>query len=181
MVEGWVIGLAANATIAAAYLAVAVLLGVTALRTDQWRTNPLGLATVLLYVTCGGGHAVYALQLADVALGNATAAGEGARVLYAEWHMWAWDVLTAAVGVTYWTMRKRFPGLVTGAAVFEDLRIRQKRALEINDDIVQGLVRAKLSLELQRDGEARAALAETRLAGERIIHDLEASPRREAA
>lgn len=180
MVEGWAIGLVANATIATAYLAVAVLLGVTAVRTKQWRANPLGAATVLLYLTCGGGHAVYALQLTDVALGNATAAGQGARLLYGEWHMWLWDALTAVVGVTYWTMRKRFPGLVTGAAVFEDLRIRQKRALEINDNVVQGLARAKLGYELNLDAEARGALAETRAAGERIVQDLAARPKEAA-
>lgn len=173
MVDGWQIGLVANATIATAYLAVAALLGTTAIRTDQWRTNPLGLATVVLYVGCGGGHAVYALQFLGIALGSAAASSAGAYVLYAEWHMWAWDVVTAAIGIWYWTQRKRFPGLVTGAAVFEDLRIRQKRALEINDNLVQGLARAKLSFELSRDGDGHAALAETRAAGERIIHDLE--------
>lgn len=174
MVEGWTIGLAANATIATAYLAVAALLGSTAIRTNQWRTNPLGLATVFLYVTCGGGHAVYAFQLADATLGGSSPVAAGARLLYSEWHMWAWDVVTAAVGVWYWTMRKRFPGLVTGAAVFEDLRIRQKRALEINDNVVQGLVRAKLNYEMRRDEDGKAALAESHAAGERIIHQLEA-------
>lgn len=174
MVEGWTLGLAFNATIATAYLAVAALLGVTALRTNQWRSNPLGLATVILYVGCGGGHAVYALQFLDVALGQTTAAALGARVLYAEAHMWVWDGVTAAIGVWYWTQRKRFPQLVTGAAVFEDLRIRQKRALEINDNVVQGLARAKMSFDLGRDEEAREAIAETREAGARIIRHLAA-------
>lgn len=181
MVEGWVIGLVANATIATAYLAVAALLATTAIRTNQWRSNPLGLATTILYVGCGGGHAVYALQFLDIALGNATAAAAGARVLYAGWHMWAWDVVTAVVGVWYWTQRKRFPGLVTGAAVFEDLRVRQRRALEINDNIVQGLVRAKMSLELGRASDAQDAIAETEAAGSRIIQELEARTAKEAA
>lgn len=172
MVEGWTIGLAANAIIAIAYLAVAGLLGATAIRTNQWRSNPLGVATALLYVGCGGGHAVYALQFAEVALGSASPQADGARLLYAQAHMWAWDVITAIVGVWYWTQRRRFPTLVTGAAVFEDLRIRQKRALQINDNLVQGLARAKLSIELDRTSEGRAALAETRQAGERIIHEL---------
>lgn len=180
VVEGWMIGLAANATIGTAYLAVAALLGTTAVRTNQWRSNPLGLATVILYVGCGGGHMVYALQFSDYALGRGTAAGDGAQMLYSMSHMWFWDVVTACVGVWYWTQRKRFPGLVTGAAVFEDLRVRQRRALEINDNIVQGLVRAKLNLELARDAEAEAALAETQAAGSRILHELKTTKPEEA-
>lgn len=180
MVAGWTLGLAFNATIAAAYLAVAFLLGATAWRTDQWRSNPLGLATVILYLGCGGGHAVYALQLAGVAFGSSAASSLGAEALYASWHMWAWDGVTAAVGVWYWTQRKRFPTLVTGAAVFEDLRVRQKRALEVNDNVVQGLARAKLEFDLGRDGEAVRTLAETRAAGERIVRQLEARTAKEA-
>lgn len=179
MVAGWTLGLLFNATIAAAYLAVAFLLGSTAIRTNQWRSNPLGLATVILYVGCGGGHAVYSLQLAGIAFGSAAASSAGALTLYAERHMWVWDGVTAAVGIWYWTQRKRFPGLVTGAAVFEDLRVRQRRALELNDDVVQGLARAKLELELGRREEGERTLAETRTAGEAILRRLEARTAKE--
>lgn len=172
MLDGWTLGMIANGTIAVAYLAVAGLLAVNAIRTGQWRSNVLGVATVILYVGCGGGHAVYALQMGAAALGSSAPYAEGARVLYAETHMWVWDFVTASVGVWYWTMRRRFPALVTGTAVFEDLRIRQRRAVEVNDNIVQGLARAKLSFELGRDGEARAALAQTRDAGHRLVESL---------
>lgn len=175
MVDGWTLGFIANAIIATAYLAVAALLAVNAIRTDQWRTNTLGLATVFLYIGCGGGHAVYALQLGAAALGSSAPYAAGARVLYAEVHMWVWDFITAAIGVWYWTMRRRFPTLVTGTAVFEDLRVRQRRALEVNDNIVQGLAQAKLSFELHRDDEALAALARTRAAGHKMVDGLRAT------
>lgn len=172
MVEGWAVGLAANGVIATAYLAVAVLLGVNAVRTRQWRTNTLGVMTAIIFVFCGGGHAVHTLQLIDVAMGSASAAAVGARIEYQSWSMIGIDLVTAGVGITYWLMRKRFPHLVTGTAVFEDLRLRQRRALEINDNIVQGLARAKLSLELHRDEEARHALDETALAGHKLLDDI---------
>lgn len=173
-------GLIANGTIAVAYLAVAALLGTNAVRTDQWRTNTLGLATTILYIGCGGGHAVYALQMAEAIFGGGGAPAAGARVLYVEAHMWMWDFVTAAIGVWYWTQRRRFPQLVTGTAVFEDLRVRQRRALEVNDDLVQGLARAKLGFELGKDHEAREALAETRAAGHRLVSRLEVVKSEEA-
>jgi hypothetical protein len=168
--DGWTVGLGANAVIAVAYLAVAVLLALNISKTKQWMANPLAAGTFFLYLTCGGGHAVVALELAGFT--GSAAASEGARTLYQTWTLWTWDILTAAIGVWYWTMRNRFPGLVTGTAVFEDLRGRQKRALEINDNVVQGLVRAKLSLDLRRDEEGRAALHDTVLASERIVSEL---------
>jgi two-component system cell cycle sensor histidine kinase/response regulator CckA len=36
-----------------------------------------------------------------------------------------WDALTAGVGVWYWSLRGRFPALVRGAALFEDLELRK--------------------------------------------------------
>ena len=171
--EAWWIGLAANAVIAVAFLGVAVMLLVNAVRSHHVRHNPLGVATVILYITCGGGHVVHTLQLLDVPLGRATAAGIAIQAEYANNpHMWVIDIVTAIAGVTYWLMRRRFPALVSGAAVFEDLRERQRRALEINDNVVQGLVRAKLALDMKHTDEGDAAVAETLGKARHIITDL---------
>jgi hypothetical protein len=128
---------------------------------------------VILYLTCGGGHVVHTLQLLDVPLGYASAAGLAIQAEYdSNWHMWLIDIVTAVAGVSYWMMRKRFPALVSGAAVFEDLRARQRRALEINDTVVQGLVRAKLALDMHETQEGDAAVAETLTKARHIITDL---------
>ena len=165
-------GLATNTVIAVAFLAVAFLLAVNLTRSRQWSANPLGSGTFLLYLTCGGGHAVHAIQLAYPLLGVATVTGLAAQTEYQLWHMAVWDALTAAAGVWYWTMRRRFPDLVSGAAVFEDLRERQRRALEIHDNIVQGLVRAQVALDLEKDEEGRQAVGETLGASRRIVTEL---------
>jgi hypothetical protein len=172
MLPSWSIGLAASAVITATFLAVAALLAVNLTRGRQWRRNPLGTGTFLLYLTCGGGHAMHTLQLVDPWLGLGTAASAAARLEYSEWHTWVADGLTALAGVWYWTMRRRFPSLVSGAAVYEDLRIRQARALEIHDNVVQGLARAKLALDLGRTDEGAAALDDTLAASKRIITGL---------
>lgn len=172
MVESWPIGLIASTVITVSFLAVAVLLAIQLSRSGTWRTNPLGMGTFFLYLTCGGGHAVHTMQLLDLSLGFATAAGVGARIEYGDFHMWAWDIVIAVAGVWYWTMRRRFPDLVSGTAVYEDLRERRRRALEIHDNVVQGLVRAKLALDLDHRQEGDEAVKETLEVSKRIIGDL---------
>lgn len=157
----WV-GITMNGVVAMAYLAVAGILLANAVRSRHVFDNPLGVATVLVFFTCGGGHAVHMLQLLDVPLGVASAAGAAIQAEYANnLHMWIIDILTAIAGVSYWMLRRRFPALVSGAAVFEDLRARQRRALEINDNVVQGLARAKLALDMGRNAEGDEAVADT--------------------
>lgn len=169
----WQVGLALNAIIAVAFLAVAYVLLTNAIKTHHVRNNPLGVATTVLYITCGGGHVVHTLQLLDVPLGFASAAGVAIQAEYENNpHMWIIDFLTAVAGVSYWLMRRRFPALVSGAAVYEDLRERQRRALEINDNVVQGLVRAKLALDMRHTEEGDQAVADTLGKARHIITDL---------
>jgi hypothetical protein len=173
MADFWMIGLVTNAVAGLAFLAVAVVLLVNAIRTKHVRNNPLGVATVVLYLTCGGGHIVHTLQLMDVPLGIASAAGLAIQAEYnTNYHMWIIDILTAIAGVSYWMMRSRFPALVSGAAVFEDLRARQRRAIEINDNVVQGLTRAKLALDMGEKVEGDQAVAETLGKARHIITEL---------
>ncbi|MDX1612467.1 MAG: hypothetical protein R3185_08855, partial [Candidatus Thermoplasmatota archaeon] len=80
--------------------------------------------------------------------------------------------VTAAAALTYWSLRSRFPALVRGTAMFEDLRERERRALEIHDNVVQGVAAAKLSIEVGNDEEARAELERTLAASKRIITDI---------
>lgn len=170
--EGWWIGLAANATIAAAFLAVAAVLLVNAIRTKHVKNNPLGVATVLLYIGCGGGHLVHAFQFLEGLSGSAAVSAAVRYEYGAEWHIWVADLFTAAAGIAYWMMRRRFPALVSGAAVFEDLRGRQRRALEIHDNVVQGLSRAKLALDMNMRAEGEAAVDDTLHRARAIITEL---------
>lgn len=165
--QAWTVEFVASATIAVAFLAIAAVLAVNLGRSQQWHRNPLGAGTFLIYLTCGGGHAVHTLQLFYPG-----AVGDAARMEGALWTLWVVDGLTAITGVWYWTMRRKFPGLVTGASVYEDLRIRQATALEIHDNVVQGLAKAKLALEVQHGKEGERAVEETLEASRRIITEL---------
>ena len=116
-----------------------------------------------------GGHPLHQLL---PAIGNDALIGEAMRAAFNEAHVALWDVVTAAVGIWYWTLRGRFPALVRGAALFEDMRARQRQALEIHDNIVQGLATAKLSFETDDAVGGMAAVEHTLAASRKIISDL---------
>jgi hypothetical protein len=172
----WMIGAAANGVIMVAYLAIAfsILNGIAG--TGQWRDNPLAVATGAIFLTCGIGHGLHFTHLLLPALGADGQVGEAARTEFNSWHAWAWDAVTAGVAVWYWTLRGRFPALVRGAALFEDMRQRQRQALEIHDNVVQGLAKTKLSLDLGRTEEGEREVEETLAASRKIISDLLGEP-----
>jgi signal transduction histidine kinase len=136
------------------------------------RDNPLAAATAAIFLTCAVHHGGHPLHQLLPAVGADVEIGEAMRVAFNEAHVSLWDVLTAAVGVWYWTLRGRFPALVRGAALFEDLRERQRQALEIHDNIVQGLATAKLSFELDDREGGMTAVEDTLAASRKIISDL---------
>ena len=53
-----------------------------------------------------------------------------------------------------------------------DQRLRGLRALEIHDNVVQGLVVAKMALEAKEDAMAYAAIEDALVAGKRIVSEL---------
>jgi len=89
-----------------------------------------------------------------------------------DWQGVTWDIITACVGIYYWTLRRTYGALMSGAKLFDDLRERQRQALEINDGIVQGLATAKLALELDQQTVTREALESTLASARGLITDL---------
>src|SRR4051794_16849245 len=170
--ELWVIGAIANGTIMLAYLAIAytIIGGIAA--SHQWRDNPLAVATGAIFLSCGVGHGLHLVHLLAPYVGVDETGGLAARQEFQEWHIWAWDLLTAGVAIWYWSLRSRFPALLRGTALFEDVRQRQAQALEIHDSVVQGLAKTKLSLDLGRTEEGEREVAETLAAARGIISDL---------
>jgi hypothetical protein len=83
-----------------------------------------------------------------------------------------WDVVTAAVGVYYLSLRGSYASVLRGAQMFEDLKVRQRQALEINDNIVQGLTVAKYQLARGQDQHSREAIEQTLRKARGLITDL---------
>ena len=159
--ERWQLAALANGVVAVAYLSIGVhvLRGVS--RADSWRTNPLAVATGLIFLTCAAGHAGHMHHVLDPVT-------RPASVQVYDWHLVVVDAVTAVIAVRYWLLRSRFPALVRGAAVFEDLATRRTEALEIHDQVVQELATAKLALELG-DRERGMAALERGLGSSRAI------------
>ena len=153
----WQIGLWANAVVAIAYLAIAYAIVKPLIDTGQLRSNALGAATGAIFFTCAvhhGGHTVHMLlpyAHTEVRQGLAL------RESY-DWEAASWDIVTAAVGVYYWTLRRTYGSLMQGAQLFEDMRQRETQALELNDNVLQGLVVAKMALDLEQRDKAMTAL-----------------------
>ena len=169
----WVIGTISNAVIAVAYLCIMWAILVPLVRSGQVRTNLLGTATATIFLTCAvhhGGHVVHVLL---PYLGVGERQGLAMRSAY-DWEMAAWDVVGAIVGVYYWTLRRGFhPDEVRGGAkLFEDKRQREDDAVALNDDVLQGLVVAKLALELEDTDRAVVALDRSIAAVSRLVGEL---------
>lgn len=150
----------ANAATTASYLAICLSIARGLWRSGQWRNNPLGLATAAIFFTCAIGHGSHILQLphatgpaahgghsgsghGGVGHGGVGPAGPAGRTLIdVQFLTTTWDVVTATVGVWYWTLRSRFPALVRGTALFEDLRLREatQQTLRESEERYRGIV-----------------------------------------
>jgi signal transduction histidine kinase len=167
----WHFSAAMNTVVLVAYLAISfhILRGVV--RSGRITSNPLALATGLIFLTCAihhGSHPVH-MFLPTIGIGEHS---HSMREAFDSWHTSAFDLVTAGVAVWYWRLRNRFPALVRGSALFEDLRERERQALEINDNVVQHLAVAKLAYDLGKHDEAYEAIDVGLTSSRRIITEL---------
>lgn len=154
--DWWWLATAANAVIAAAYLAISAAIIVPLARSGQVRRNRLGTATAAIFFTCSIGHGLHAihplLPLAGLDAGEHLAARDEIS-----WHDALWDVITAGVGLYYWSLRRAYASMVAGPVIFEDLIERQRlRELEAEAEI--SAVRQQAAADLEHS-EKRFRLA----------------------
>lgn len=167
----WQIGLTANAVIMLAYLGISLAIVVPLARSHQLRSNPLGGATAAIFFTCAVHHGSHAVHMLLPSLGLDDPQGLGMRAAWS-WPLATWDVIGAVVGVYYWSLRRNYGSLMQGAQLFQDLRQREQQALELNDTVLQGLVVAKMALDLDQPAKANEALTSAIGSASRIITEL---------
>jgi hypothetical protein len=170
-VDLWVVGLATNTFMAIAYVGIVGFIVVPLMRSRQLSKNKLGAATAAIFCTCAVPHAFDALHLLLPSMGIDVARGVALRSGWG-WDVAVWDLVGAAVAAYYVGLRRTYGSLMQGAQLFDDLRRRERQALEINDDILQGLVVAKMALELDQRDTAVAALDTSIASASRIISSL---------
>ena len=169
--EPWVIGMICNGIIATAYVFISLAITVPLARSGQLRSNPLGAATASIFFSCAVHHGIHSVHMALPSLGIDDPQGYAMREAW-DWPLSLWDVVGAVVGVYYWTLRRNYSSLMEGAQLFQDLRQREQQALELNDTVLQGLVVAKMALDLDDTKRAQESLAVSIDSASRIITDL---------
>jgi hypothetical protein len=166
--------MAANLAAALAYGVIAYLILSGLVASGQLRTNHLGVATALIFVTGAVHHGILSLELLLPSLGADHAHGLALRRAW-DWHSVVWDLLTAAAGIYYLALR-RSRVRAHGAQMFEDLKVRERQALEINDNIVQGLTVAKYAMTIGAEDRSKQAIDDTLARARAIITDLLGEP-----
>ena len=167
----WQIGMVSNGGIAVAYLLISLAIAVPLARSNQLRTNPLGAATAAIFFTCAVMHGSHAVHMLLPTLGIPDESALSMRAAWS-WPLAFWDVVGLVVALYYFSLRRNYSSLMKGAQLFEDLRKREQQALELNDSVLQGLVVAKMALDLQDPAKADAAITASIASASRIITDL---------
>jgi two-component system, cell cycle sensor histidine kinase and response regulator CckA len=163
----WQLTALANAVILAAYMAISFAIARGLWRSRQWRNNPLGLATAAIFFSCAVHHGSHTVHLLMPYIGWDMHVGLAMRHAFGQsFHVAGWDIVTAALAVWYWTLRSRFPALVRGAAVFEDLRLRQaaEATLRASEERYRGIVETTSEGVVLLDGDGRVTYANGRFA-----------------
>jgi hypothetical protein len=167
----WQVGLVGNAIIMVAYLGISLAILVPLAKSQQLRTNPLGAATAAIFFTCAVHHGAHSVHMLLPSFGIEDPQGLAMRSAWG-WPLATWDVISAVVAVYYWTLRRNYGSLMQGAQLFQDLRQREQQALELNDTVLQGLVVAKMALDLDQPTKANEALTASIASASRIITQL---------
>ncbi len=163
----WQLTALANAVILAAYLAISFAIGRGLWRARQWRNNPLGVATASIFFSCAVHHGSHTVHLMLPYLGSDMHAGMAMRMAFGmDFHAAGWDTVTAVLAVWYWTLRGRFPALVRGAALFEDLRLRQaaEATLRASEERYREIVETTSEGVVVLDGDGRIGYTNGRFA-----------------
>lgn len=146
-VELWMVGVVATTFAWVSYVGIAATLLRGLLDGRQWASNYLGMATALIFATCAAGHGMHVMHALLPVTGTDLALGSAARVVFGDARLVLVNVAAGGVAVWYLSLRNRLRFIWRGSTMFDDMRERQERALEINDNVVQNLSQAKLALE----------------------------------
>lgn len=152
MAQQW--ALIGNIVIAIAYAAICMAILVPVVRAGQARTNRLAVATALIFFSCAVGHAFHAAMYWQASFDAAAMTGMTHATGWSLWPTAVWDLLTAAVGIYYWTLRRHYNVLLGGTgALFVDPAEQQRR----NDIELRERV-AAIQAHAQAERDAQTAM-----------------------
>jgi diguanylate cyclase (GGDEF)-like protein len=109
---GWTSTVVLNLIITGCYLVISGLILRGLVHTGQLRSNPLALATSLIFLSCAVHHGHHALHVWE--------GGSAVKAAFGTWHSVAVDLFGAGVAVVYLSLRRRYGALLNTPAMFED-------------------------------------------------------------
>lgn len=154
--DWWLLSSVANAVVALSYMAIFSAIIVPLAKGGQLRRNRLGVATAAIFFTCSVGHGLHAMHPLLPFLGLDDGEHLAARDELS-WHDAAWDIVTAGIGLYYWTLRRAYASMLAGPVIFENL-IERQRVAELEAEAELNAVRRQGAAELERS-EKRFRLA----------------------
>jgi len=169
----WEIVTIGNLLAALTYSVIAVSMAVRLRRTGQLslRTNALGVAMTLVLTTVALRNAWSGVQLLLPEIGVDHEAALALRDSYTLASL-PLPFLAAAAGLLYLWLRRRAGDETGPASLYPDHALQRQRALEFNDNILQGLLVARELDALGRDDEARLILDGTLQQAQRMMGEL---------
>ncbi|MGQ0534689.1 MAG: hypothetical protein ACT4PT_01295 [Methanobacteriota archaeon] len=172
-VERWMVTAGGVAVLVLIYGLLAIEMIRAIIDGRQLATNPLLTATTGVFVTCTlghGAHLAHAIFASALFWGvSGEAARASAAAMFGDPRLVWWTAFTVGTAIYFYTLRSRLAIVYRGAALCEDMAKREAQALEMHDNIVQGLSEAKLALDLGRRDEGLAAVERTLAASQKII------------
>jgi hypothetical protein len=169
--SSWQVGLVGSSVIMLAYLGICLAILVPLAKSHQLRSNPLGAATAAIFFTCAIHHGAHSVHMLLLSSGIDDPHWLAMRSAWG-FPLATWDVIGGVVAVYYWTLRRNYASQTQGAQLFQDLRRREQQALELNDTVLQGLVVAKMALDLDQPAKANEALTASIGSASRFITEL---------
>lgn len=170
--ESWAIGVGATIIMVLSYAVIAYILIEGLAHGRQWAVNPIGVATALVFVSCTLGHGAHVVHALLPSLGVDVPRAMAARAVFEDPRLWVWNLGAAVVAIWYLSLRNRLKVVYGGAALCEDMANRQKEALDIHDNVVQGLAEAKLALDLGERARALSIVDDTLADAKHLITDI---------
>ena len=116
----WELVVILNMVIAVCYVLISSVILSGLLHTQQLRSNPLALATAMIFVSCAIHHWAHALHLLIPEGGGSRAGLEATRQTYSGIHNVLIEALGAVVAITYLGLRRSYRTLLDTPAMFED-------------------------------------------------------------
>ena len=167
----WMLGAACNAVIAVAYFMIVLAIARPLVQSRQLRTNAMAAATAAIFLTCAVHHGAHVVHMLMPYAGVDTVQGNAMRAAWGP-ELALWDLVGAVVGVYYWTLRGGFGANNNSPQLFKDQHEREQRALELNDAVLQGMVVARMALDLGDQRKGLSALDGSINAASRMITEL---------